>query len=118
MGCGHKIDWEWERVEVRVPQPLLSRAAELLHGVAEHPEKFFELETSGRLLVLHSLANAPLEDLLSKYDALIELIAQRDMPLFIILLGMMDTGKRFALARSKPALVERAARAIESYLGR
>jgi hypothetical protein len=110
------MDWEWERVEVRVPQPLLSRAAGLLGDLAEHPEKFFELETSGRLLVLHHLASAPVEDLLSKYGALVELIAQRDMPLLIILLGMMDTRKRLALAWSKPALVERAARAVESYL--
>jgi hypothetical protein len=107
---------EWERVEVRVPQPLLSRAAELLGALAARPEKFFELETSERLLVLLHLASAPVEDLLSKYDALVELIAQRDMPLFILLLGMMDTGKRLALAWSKPALVERAARAVKAYL--
>ena len=115
MGCGRK-SWEWERVEVQVPQPLLSRAAELLGALAEHPEKFFELETSERLLVLHHLASAPVEDLLSKHGALVELIAQRDMPLFIILFRMMDTRRRLALVWSKPALVERAARAIESYL--
>jgi hypothetical protein len=107
---------EWERVELRVPQPLLSRAAELLGALAARPEKFFELETSERLLVLLHLASAPVEDLLSKYDALVELIVQRDMPLFILLLGMMDTGKRLALAWSKPALVERAARAVKTYL--
>jgi hypothetical protein len=115
MGCERK-NWEWKRVEVRVPQPFLSRAAELLDALAAHPEKFFELETSERLLVLHHLASAPLEDLLSKYDALVELIAQRDMPLFILLLGMMDTERRLALAWSKPALVKGAAMAIKTYL--
>jgi hypothetical protein len=112
VGC----KWEWKRVEVRVPQPFLSRAAELLDALAAHPEKFFELKTSERLFVLYHLASMPVEDLLSKHGGLVEHIAQRDSELFILLLGMMDTERRLAMAWSKPALMKMAAMTIKTYL--
>ena len=107
---------DWVRVEVRVPQPLLSRAAELLDALAAHPEKFFELETSGRLLVLHHLASAPVEDLVSKYDVLVEHIAQRDSELFVLMLRMMDSRKRLEYARRKMPLISRVADELKDLL--
>jgi hypothetical protein len=83
---------------------------EEMERIAAHPEKFFfELNVSKRILAVYMLANAPLEDLLSKYDALVEFIAQRDSELFVLLLRMMNNRKRLKYAEKKMSLVSRVA---------
>jgi hypothetical protein len=80
---------------------------EEMERLARRPETFFELSVSKKILAVYSLASAPVEDLLSKYDALIELIAQRDSELFVLLLRMMDNKKRLKYAEKKMSLISR-----------
>ena len=89
---------------------------EEMEKLAAHPEKFFELSVSKKILAVYTLANAPLEDLLSKYDALVELIAQRDSELFVLLLRMMNNRKRLKYAEKKMSLVSRVAADLKDLL--
>jgi hypothetical protein len=89
---------------------------EEMERLAAHPEKFFELNVSKKILAVYSLASAPLEDLLSKYDALVELIAQRDSELFVLMLRMMDSKKRLEYAKRKMSVIKRVAEDLKDLL--
>jgi DNA polymerase III delta prime subunit len=89
---------------------------EEMERLAQRPEAFFGLSVSKKILAVYSLANAPVEDLLSKYDALIEHIAQRDSELFVLLLRMMDNKKRLKYAEKKMSLVSRVAADLKDLL--
>jgi len=82
---------------------------EEMEKLAQRPETFFELSVSKRILAIYTLASAPLEELLSKYDALVEFIAQRDSELFVLMLRMMDSKKRLEYAKRKMPLISRVA---------
>jgi len=82
---------------------------EEMEKLAQRPETFFELSVSKRILTVYALANAPLEDLLSKYDALVEFIVQRDSELFVLMLRMMEGRRRLEYAKKKMGLIRRVA---------
>jgi hypothetical protein len=109
---------QWVNVKIRVqavlPDTMNKYILEKMEELAVHPEKFFELKTSEKILVLYNLARAPLKDLLVKYSAFIELIAQRDSLLFIMLLRMMNKKKRQELARRRYALVKMVAEELST----
>jgi len=89
---------------------------EEMERIAAHPEEFFEFTVSKRILAVYTLASTPLEDLLSKYDALIEFIAQRDSELFVLMLRMMDGKKRLEYAKKKMNLIKRVAEDLKDLL--
>jgi hypothetical protein len=89
---------------------------EEMERLARRPETFFELSVSKRILAIYTLANAPLEDLLSKYDALVEFIVQRDSELFVLMLRMMDSKKRLEYARKKMNIIKRVAEDLRDLL--
>jgi hypothetical protein len=89
---------------------------EEMEKLAAHPEKFFELGVSKKILAVYTLASAPVEDLVSKYNALVELIAQRDSELFVLMLRMMDGKKRLEYARRKMPLISRVAEDLKDLL--
>jgi len=89
---------------------------EEMEKLAQRPETFFELNVSKKILAVYTLANTPLEDLLSKYDALIEFIAQRDSELFVLLLRMMDSKKRLEYAKRKMNIIKRVAEDLKDLL--
>jgi MoxR-like ATPase len=89
---------------------------EEMEKLAAHPEKFFELSVSKKILAVYTLASAPVEDLVSKYNALVEHIAQRDNELFVLMLRMMDSKKRLEYARRKMPLISRVAEDLKDLL--
>jgi MoxR-like ATPase len=89
---------------------------EEMEKLAQRPEKFFELSVSKKILAVYTLANTPLEDLLSKYDALVELIAQRDSELVVLMLRMMDGRKRLEYAKRKMDIIKRVAEDLKDLL--
>jgi hypothetical protein len=89
---------------------------EEMEKLAQRPETFFELNVSKKILAVYSLASAPLEELLSRYDALVELIAQRDSELFVLLLRMMDSKRRLEYAKRKMSVIKRVAEDLKDLL--
>jgi len=89
---------------------------EELESVARDPERFFALGVSKKILVLYALASSPIEKLLTKYDDLLKIIAERDRELFVLFLRLMDAKKRIEYAQARSSLILPIADALKHLL--
>lgn len=110
-------EWIGVQIKVQFKLPALTHKyiLEKMEELAVHPEKFLDLKTSECVLVLNNLARVPLKDLLTKYSALIDFIAQHDYLLFVMLMRMMNKRKRLKLTQRKYTIIQDAAEKLNVY---
>ena len=78
---------------------------EELEELGRRPEEFFAQRLSKKILALHFLAQRPVEELATKYDALLRAIAEKERELFVLFLRLMKKEKRIEYSKRRKELI-------------
>ena len=85
---------------------------EELEEMGEKPETFFAQRLSKKILALYFLSQRPVEELATKYDALLRALAEKERELFVLFLRLMKKEKRIEYSKRRGELIA----AVAAYL--
>ena len=87
-------------------------SSEELEEMGGKPEIFFAQRLSRKILALYFLSQRPVEELATKYDALLRTLAEKERELFVLFLRLMKKEKRIEYSKRRGELIA----AVAAYL--